>query len=218
MRDGRLSFLRQRHWLLALTTFVLVAAGTLVAAFLPHDRYEATAVVSVEPSDPEVSTQLVNFLIPTVEARIEGQALAGAVASRMPQGLGQAGWDVKTSVEPGSGVLRITVASDNRDVPLAAANSYAQTLDEQIPGTDVLDAVVIDLAARTFVVSSRSPILVSGLSLAVILSLLVGVGLRPSGQSRAVVRRPSVNGADALVAGPARSGSPVYAETLQSRT
>lgn len=215
MRDGRRSFLRQRHLLLALLTLLLVAGGTLAAAFVPKDRYEATAVLSVEPADPTVSTQLVNFLIPTVEARIDGQSLAADVASRLPQGLAQSGWDVQTSVEAGSGVLRITVSSDDRNVPLAAANAYAERLDEQIPGTDVLNAVVIDLASRTVVVSSRPTILVSGLSLAVILSLLVAVSLRKPTAPRAA--SAPVNGAsDRLAVGmtPTRHE---YAESVQQR-
>lgn len=216
-RNGPLRFLRKRQTLLALTTFVLVAAGTLFAAFLPNERFESTAVISVEPKGTDVTTQLVNFLIPTVEARIEGQSLAGQVASQLPAGLAQSGWDVKTSVEPGSGVMRITVSSDNRDVPMAAANAYAQTLDQAIPGTEVLDAVVIDPASRTTVVSSRSTVLVSGMSLAVILAFLVAVA---AGKSNAPVRVSSApyNGGGGRMPTemePAQAARPRYVETLQ---
>jgi len=217
MHGGKRGVLRQRHWVLAFLTLLFVAGGTLVAAFLPSDRYEATAVVSIEPVNPEVSTQLVNFLIPTVEARIDGQSLAAEVASRLPADLAGAGWDVDTQVEPGSGVLRLTVASDNRDVPMVTANAYAQRLDEQIPGTEELDAVVIDLASRTVLVSSRNVILISGMSLAVILSLLVAVALRPSVQTSPAVRGLAVNGSDALVSGSRRSTGSVYPEAIQSR-
>jgi capsular polysaccharide biosynthesis protein len=217
MHGGALGFLRQRHWLLAIATFVVVVAGTAMAAFLPQDRFEATTVLSVEPSTPDTSTQLVNFLIPTVEARIDGQSLAAEVASRLPADLAQAGWDIETSVEPGSGVLRITVASANRDVPMVAANAYAQTLDEQIPGTEVLDAVVIDLASRTAVVSSRPTILVSGLSLAVILSLLVAIGLRTSSQAARTVRT-TVNGTpDRMISASTLPARQPYSESVQSR-
>jgi capsular polysaccharide biosynthesis protein len=202
MVGGARGLLRRRQGILALATLVVVVAGTLVAAFVPKDRYEATAVVSVEPGDPNVNTQLVNFLIPTVEARIEGQSLAAEVASRLPADLAQAGWTVRTSVEPGSGVLRITVSSDDRDVPLTTANAYAQTLDERIPGTQVLDAVVIDPASRTVVVSSRPTILISGLSLALILSVLVGFGLRAPAEAGRSVRGPVNGSEDHLVAGP----------------
>ena len=214
--ERRRSPFKQRHVLLAVATFLLVSIATLVAAFLPSQRFESTAVVSVEPSSPDVSTQLVNFLIPTVEARIHGQSLASQVAARLPSELAEAGWDVETRVEPGSGVLRITVASANRDVPMVAANGYAQTLDEQIPGTDVLDAVVIDLASRTVVVSSRPTVLVSGFSLAAILAFLVWVGLRrptrPRELGEAVIsstlERPAVGGST--------GGTHPYAESVQS--
>ncbi len=213
-RNGPLRFLRTRQFLLAITTFVLVAAGTLFAAFLPNERFESTAVISVEPKGTDVSTQLVNFLIPTVEARIEGQSLAGQVAAQLPAGLAQSGWDVKTAVEPGSGVMRITVASDNRDVPMAAANAYAQTLDQAIPGTQVLDAVVIDPASRTAVVSSRTTILVSGLSLAVILAFLVAVAAGRSTPTSRVTTAP-YNGSPSRLPADVEPSRHRYVETVQ---
>jgi capsular polysaccharide biosynthesis protein len=208
-RDGK------RHVVLAVATFVLVAIATMLAAFLPPERFQATAVVSVEPDDTDVSTQLVNFLIPTVEARIEGQSLASEVSSRLPAELANSGWEVETRVEPGSGVMRITVASDNRDVPMVTANAYAQILDEQIPGTDVLDAVVVDLAARTVVVSQRPTVLVSGLALATILAFLMFVGLRRPSRTGAPEAMPAGVPDRPAVAGPVTAPKP-YAGSVRS--
>lgn len=171
---------RRRHWVAAAVTFGLVAAASLLAAFLPRQRYDATTVVSVQPTGRNVSTQLLTFLIPSLEARVTGHSFASQVAGTLPAALRQpaAAWAVDTSVEPGSGVLRITVNSPDRRVPVPAANAYAQALAHGNLDSRALRVLVIDPAREAKSATSRTTILVSGISLAVILSLLVAFGPR----------------------------------------
>lgn len=200
MEVGALTSALRRHWLAAAVTFAVVATVTQLAAFLPQTRYEATAVVSVQPARSGINTDLLDFLIPELEARLTGSSFANDVAAALPADLRSSDWAVTTSVEPGSGVLEITVNSADRRVPAVAANAYAVALGDANLGTQALAIQVIDAAATTVETSPRTAILVLGLALAVILAFLVAVArlvwddtLNAAGSTRglSVPRRPA---------------------------
>jgi hypothetical protein len=161
-----------RHLGLALVIFGLVTSATLVAAFLPKSQYESTTIVAIQPANSRVSTTTIEYVIPSIQARIGGGAMAAVVADQLPGRLGGKSWAVSSSVVPGSGVLRITVTSRTPELPKPAADAYAHALTTEPLGSIPVDVVSINPATDVVSVSKRNPVLISGLGLAVLLGLL----------------------------------------------
>ena len=173
MESASLPRTLQRHQTTAWVTFVFVATMTLLGAFLPQQRYEATSVVSVQPATEQATTQLLDYLIPSLEARVSGSALAAAVDRGLPVALRDPERVVSTLVLGESGVLNITVSSENPQVPVAMANAYAEFLATQNLGTPAVRVLVIDSATKVKHTSSPTTLVLSGLALGVILAPLV---------------------------------------------
>ena len=173
-----------RHPVATVVTFVTTALVALLAAFLPQERFESTTLVSVQPASEGVSTQLLTYLIPSLEARVNGASLASDVRTTLPAANRDADWIVRTSVPPGSGVISITVNSNDRQVPAAAADSYAQLLANEDLGTSQVQILVIDAASTPQSTSSPSTVVLSGLALGLILAPLAALAKDGWGQRR----------------------------------
>ena len=176
MESASLPRALQRHQTTAWVTFVFIATMTLLGAFLPQERYEATSIVAVQPASEEVTTQLLNYLIPSLEATVRGSALAAAVDQTLPLPLRNANREASTIVPAGSGVMSITVVSDTRQASVTLANAYARFLATRNLGTPALRVLVIDSATEAKQTTSRSTLILSGLALGVILAPLVALG------------------------------------------
>jgi hypothetical protein len=155
--------------------FLLVSGAAAAAAYLPKERFEATSVVSVQPAGEDVSTQLLSYLIPIIEARVSGTSMAAAVDQSLPVTVRDPNRVVSTSVPEGAGVMSITVISENPSAPIPTANAYAQYLATQDLGTPALQVLVIDSATEATVTTPRLTILLSGLALGIVLASLVAL-------------------------------------------
>jgi hypothetical protein len=162
----------RHHWLVVSLIALVIAGATIVAALAVPERYEATSVVAVQPTSTEVSTQLLAYLIPGVEAQTVGADLESEVRKRLPDDTA-AKWSVSTSVEPGAGVMNVTVTSEDSNVPVPVANEYASLLSTSDLGTDALSIDVIDLASSSKRASERAVLLVAGIGLTVLVPLLL---------------------------------------------
>jgi len=176
MESASLPRALQRHQTTAWVTFVFIATTTLLGAFLPQERYEATSVVAVQPASEGVTTPLLDYLIPSLEARVRGSALAAAVDLTLPLSVRSANREVSTLVPAESGVLSINVVSDSRQASVTLANSYARFLATRNLGTPALRVLVIGSATEARQTTSRSTLILSGLALGVILAPLVALG------------------------------------------
>lgn len=186
----------QRNWVVGWVTFVVIAILGLAAAYLPAERYEATTVVSVQPAEADtgVSPQLLTYLIPSLEARVSGSSLKADVENTLPADLRGETWVVDTTVPTGSGVLSIKVTSQTAQLPVAAANAYAQILSKQDLGTTRLQVLVIDPAAVATNTTSRTTTLVSGFVLALILAPLAAI---MAGRRHTISPRRPLSGSNA---------------------
>jgi hypothetical protein len=162
----------RHHWLVVSLIALVLAGATIAAALAVPERYEATSVVAVQPTSTEVSTQLLAYLIPGVEAQTVGADLESEVRQRLPDD-SAADWSVSTSVEPGAGVMNVTVTSEDSEVPVPVANEYASLLSTSDLGTDALSIDVIDLASSAQRASERAVLLVAGIGLTVLVPLLL---------------------------------------------
>ena len=172
----------RRRWVVAWVVFLLVAGAAVAGAYLPKERFEATSVVSVQPAGEGVSTQLLSYLIPIIEARVSGTSMAAAVDQTLPVTVRDPNRVVSTSVPEGAGVMSITVTSENPAAPIPTANAYAQFLATQDLGTPALQVLVIDSATEATVTTPRLIILLSGLALGIVLASLVALAGASSGR------------------------------------
>ena len=175
MESASLPRTLQRHQTTAWVTFVFIATMTLLGAFLPQERYEATSTVAVQPAGEEVTTRLLDYLIPSLQARVSGSALGAAVDQMLPLTARDVNREVSTVVPAGSGVMSITVVSDDRQASVTTANAYARFLATRNLGTPALRVLVIDSATKAKQTTSRSTLILSGLALGMILAPLVAI-------------------------------------------
>jgi hypothetical protein len=167
----------RRHWAIVSLCALLLGGATVAAALLVDERYEATSVMAVEPTSTEVSTQLLSYLIPGVEAQTVGGEVESAVRADLDDGVSQAAWSVTTDVEPGAGVLKVTVSSEEQGVPVPVTNEYATYLTTSEIGTEALDITVIDPAVEAEPSTERQIVIVAGLGLTVLVPLLLSFAL-----------------------------------------
>jgi capsular polysaccharide biosynthesis protein len=175
MESASLPRTLQRHQTTAWVTFVFIATMTLLGAFLPQERYEATSTVAVQPAREDVTTRLLDYLIPSLQAMVSGSALGAAVDQMLPPPARNVNREVSTVVPAGSGVMSITVVSDDRQASVTTANAYARFLATRNLGTPALRVLVIDSATKAKQTTSRSTLILSGLALGMILAPLVAL-------------------------------------------
>jgi Mrp family chromosome partitioning ATPase/capsular polysaccharide biosynthesis protein len=127
-----------RHWLVGLVVFGLCLAMGCAAALLPEKTYEANSTVSVEPTTGQqaaTGVQTINFLMPSFIERVESQPFRRRVARALPAGVAAAPVSIRGSVKTGTGVLSISVSSQDRVATAAWANALAARLvTEMAPG------------------------------------------------------------------------------------
>ncbi|HEX5018555.1 MAG TPA: hypothetical protein VFX15_13330, partial [Actinomycetes bacterium] len=163
----------QRHWLVITLCVLLLAAGTVAIASFMKERYEATSVMAVEPTSTEVSTQLLSYLIPGIEAQTVGGNVETAVRAGLDGGASEADWSVSTDVEAGAGVLRVNVSSEDPDVPVPVANEYASYLTSSDIGTSALTITTIDPAVIAEPTPEKQIALIAGVGLTLLVPLLL---------------------------------------------
>jgi hypothetical protein len=163
------------HPVTALIVFVAVALVALWAALIPQPHYEATSVVSIQPASANVSTQSVEYLIPSIEQRLASVAYRDRVHADLPSSYSDATWLVSTANTPGSGVLRIVISSARRDVVVGVSNAYADRLSKERLSTVPIEVMPINPATSASAQSSRKTVLVSGFGLALILAALAAL-------------------------------------------
>jgi hypothetical protein len=160
-------------WGIVLSLSVAVLLITYFAYVSAEDRYRATAVVEVVPTTTEVSPQLLEFQIPSIEARVVSQLSEDAVRRVISVDLQESSWTVATEVTLGSGVISLTVESADEAVVIPVANAYASRLVQADFNRQALDIQLISAATEVDMISTKLIILVAGVGLALILPLMM---------------------------------------------
>lgn len=170
----------RRRWV-ALAVFAVVFLFTVRAALTPPDQYRADATISVQPpinGDTYAGLQLVHFLIPTLETQLFTPAMGPRVARALdttPEEL--PGHSVATSVEPGTGLMFLSVTSTDPQAVAPLANAYAQALIDAQPADFPLNISVISRAQDPSTPSgpARTVMLVTGTTFGVVLAVIAAL-------------------------------------------
>lgn len=180
-----------REILDALRRFWPVTAGALVAclavagaiAGLSPKHYEATATLSVRPAAAG-NVELVQFLLPSLEARAESQSLRRVL--RATAGSGTGDFDVNAVTTPGTGVMRIVVRGTDQEALAPLANSVARYLRRALLQSTVLSLTVLDPAVRPAapMAPATLPVLLSGLVLGLIMAVWGALAARSISRRR----------------------------------
>ncbi len=197
MTVGDLTATLRRRWPLALTVFCVVAGIGVTVAALSPERYRSNVTVSVVPADKAAfdfgGTQIVQYLVPPVLARVKSPPFARGVRERLPPDLAGSPVEVTVDNEPGTGIIELGVISATRRAAFAAAG-IAEIRLRQSPGSRFIDiATLTRPTAAQSVRSERTPPIIAGsIVLALILATLAAVtanGLRPAIPRAAEFRR-----------------------------
>jgi len=176
----------RRFWAVALTVLAgcLAVAAGVVAVSPKH--YEATATVAVKPRLAG-GVDLVAFLIPALEARVESRSLHQAVAATVTRG--RAGdFRVNALTNPGSGVIRIVVRGTDQELVAPIANNVATRLQQPSQEAGVLVVSLLDPAVRppVPVAPATVPMLLSGLVLGLIAAVFGALAAQSLSRRREV--------------------------------
>jgi polysaccharide biosynthesis transport protein len=161
----------RRFWPVALGALVACLAVAAAVAGLSPKRYEATATLSVRPR-PAGNVELVEFLLPSLEARAESRSLRQVL--RSPAGGGGGGDpELDAVTTPGTGVMRIVVRGTDQETLAPLANSVARHLQRALQQSTVLSITVLDPAVRPSgpMAPATLPLLLSGLVLGAIMAV-----------------------------------------------
>jgi uncharacterized protein involved in exopolysaccharide biosynthesis len=177
----------RRFWWLALFVFCLVAAAGIAAAYVPAKRYEATATLLAQPATSSqfsaTSVALIQFLLPAIPEQVKSRGFREQLYSSLPSELRTV--DVSSSVEAGTGVLRVTANAKNPDAASVVANAAAQrVVDERF--SPAIDISILNRARTP--TGASSPRKKSILLAAAVLGIFAGIG---AALAAAGIRRPS---------------------------
>jgi succinoglycan biosynthesis transport protein ExoP len=133
LRDMRQAL--SRFFPLALLVFMLALGVGAAASYLPTERYRASTVLFVEPSDPRSlefgARESLTFVIPSIVRQVE----TGSFRASVRQRLGLQGSDEKADLsakeEPGTGVLTLSAESPDPRAAASFANTGARLLSER---------------------------------------------------------------------------------------
>jgi capsular polysaccharide biosynthesis protein len=176
----------RRYWWVALFVFCLVAAAGVAAAYVPTKRYEATATLLAQPATStefsSTSVALIQFLLPAIPEQVKSRGFREQLYSRLPFQLRAV--EVTSSVEAGTGVVKVTANAKNPRAASVVANAAAErVVDERI--SPALNITILNRARTP--TSPSSPRKKAILLAAAVLALLAGVG---AALAAAGIRRP----------------------------
>lgn len=165
----------RRFWLPALGAFLFVFGLGVAALVLRAERYQSTAVLSLEPANANLgfeAQQAIQLTIPPTIARIQSPTFVNGVRLRIDRRYRSAPIRVLTSTDPGTAIINLTVESSSRDAALAAAQVAVQRLVQQ-PGSSQFDVAVISRPRDAISVrAQRAPAILGG---TFVLGLIVAI-------------------------------------------
>lgn len=182
-----------RDLLRTLKRFRLVAAAVLVAmlglgaaaAFLPTERYRATATLLVEPAGGDVDfadVEAVRFLLPALAERVSTSAFHATVRRQVSTAYDEEAITLSASVEQGTGLVRLSAEGVEPRAVTSWSNVAAQALIRQRVSRRIQISVLDAADVPTSPSSPRKvPILLGSALLGMILavfSALAANGLR----------------------------------------
>lgn len=172
----------RRYWAVALAAFGVVLTVGIAAAYLPAERYRASATIVVLPSADATNASpfLVSSAMPSLAARVQSRSFAlGARDRLMREGaLPRAGVSVTAEGDPGTGILTITAESTDPKAVAPWANAYAAHAVETLAATRFLELQLLDSAVEPLRPSApvRPPIIFGSTALGLIAAVFAVLG------------------------------------------
>jgi succinoglycan biosynthesis transport protein ExoP len=124
----------RRFRLLAALVFAAVLVLGLAAAFLPDERYRASATLLVEPSGEDVDfsdVEAVRFLLPALAERVDTSAFHATVQSQVGSAFVNDDVELSAELEQGTGLVRLTAEGLRPRAVTSYANAGARALIRQ---------------------------------------------------------------------------------------
>lgn len=173
----------RRHWVTALSAFLVCVVFGMAAALLPETRYTASATVIVQPK-PGASTdsfgavEVSRFIQPALAEVLETPSFRARLQRRLPPDAAVRSVTLDGSPEVGTPILRVMAEARTPEVAALWANAAADQLIESNP-SGLVDVSVIDEARRPTRPSGplRIPILLGTTVLGIITGLFSALGI-----------------------------------------
>lgn len=169
----------RRFRLLAAAVVVLFLLIGLVAAYLPADRFQATSTLTASPAgkNPDYNAvAAVQFMLPAIVQQVETAGFQKEVVRRVRGASAVHDLSISATQAQGSGVIRITAKSRDRNIVVPVSNTAAQVLIKRRLSPIVgLQLLAPALAASSSGAGLRAPIVLSSLVLGMIAAVLAAL-------------------------------------------
>lgn len=171
----------RRYWIVAIAAFGVVLAIGIAAAYLPAERYRATATIVVLPSPDAANASpfLVSSTMPSLAARVQSRSFALGARARLEQEgkLPRAAVSVTAEGDPGTGILAIVAESTDPKAVAPWANAYAEHAIETLTATRFLELQPLDSAVEPVRPSApvRPPIIFGSTALGLIAAVFAAL-------------------------------------------
>jgi succinoglycan biosynthesis transport protein ExoP len=169
----------KRFRLLAAGVFAAVLLLGIAAAFLPAQRYRASATLLVEPSAEQVDfsdVEAVRFLLPALVERVDTSAFHGRVRQAVLPPFRGDDVSISATLEQGTGLVRLTAEGRDPQAVATYANVGARTLIDQKISRRIQISVLDPAETPTSPSSPRRvPILLGSALLGLILAVFTAL-------------------------------------------
>lgn len=166
---------------MVLLLFVVVVVTGSLMAYLPPDRYQAKAMILVQPNPEkaQINPQIIGIVVPSLLAQTDSTSFRDRALAPLPADLRSASVKVSAADTSGSGVLEIRASSTRRDVVAPWATAMAKQLVLEPIGQGFVTLAVLDEARppTTPYAPARRPVVVSSVFLAMIIATLGGIAM-----------------------------------------
>jgi capsular exopolysaccharide synthesis family protein len=169
----------KRFRLLAAGVFAAVLLLGMAAAFLPAEKYRASATLLVEPASEDVDfsdVEAVRFLLPALAERVDTSAFHGLVRKAVTPQYRDDDVSLEATLEQGTGLVRLTAEGLDPRAVATYANVGARTLIDRKVSERIQISVLDPAEAPTAPSSPRKvPILLGSGLLGLILAVFTAL-------------------------------------------
>jgi Mrp family chromosome partitioning ATPase len=170
----------RRHWFVAIAAFLVCMLVGGYVAYSADKTYEATATVSVQPI-PSTSgggqggVQVTNFQIPTVVESLRSRPYRDAASIGLDADHAAERVTVSAEAETGTGIVRVTVESDDPDAAVAWANALATVATNDEATKQWVTIRVIQPATGAQEVGDKTALLIASAFLGILAAVFVAL-------------------------------------------
>lgn len=171
----------RRHWIASLFIFAFIVVAGSFVAYMPPDKYEASAIVLVQPNPEKanITPQIIGLMVPSMLAQLDSRSFRERALASVSSDIRSARVRISAVDSFGSGALNIRASSTQREAVAPWATAMAKQIIAEPVGQGVVVLSLLDEArppAKPYA-PSRKPVVFSSVVLGMIVATLGAIAM-----------------------------------------